>query len=130
MTDEIPSALLNATNQRVLAYLQNLSAHDEAGSALREALKPLGAVQLFCPDWASYRYVVASTQNLIFGVALGMNTIGFRLSPHFKSRALQTGGEAFPELGPEWVQFVSKSDWPALDLRFWALKAYMNVREQ
>ena len=93
-----------------------------------DAVKPLGDVHLFCPNWTAYRFVVASTQNIIFGAALGMDTIGFRLSPLFKSRALQTGGEAFPELGPDWARFVIKHDWPAIDLRFWAIKAYVNVR--
>jgi hypothetical protein len=61
-----------------------------------------------------------------------MNTIAFRLDERMKPRALATGGIAFPECGPEWVAVAhdrTDSDWPAVDFRFWAQKAYYFTRE-
>ena len=69
-------------------------------------------------------------QGNIFAVALGMNTIGFRLDERMKSRALASGGALFPECGPEWVSFTPfRDDWPRVDLEFWARKAYVAARE-
>jgi hypothetical protein len=132
MSDSIPPPLLNDANRKVLDYLADKSTHSDIADVLRAAVKPLGDVQLFCPDWQAYRYVVASTGGIIFGVALGMDTVGFRLDARMRSRALATGGEAFPECGPEWVAVVHHlpdSDWPAVDVTFWARKAYVFARE-
>ena len=85
MADDIPSPLLNEANKTVFGFIKDLSAHDNIASSLMEAVKPLGDVQIFCPDWAMYRYVIASTKNIVFGVAVGMDIIGFRLGPLFKS---------------------------------------------
>jgi hypothetical protein len=132
MPDIIPSSLFNNANRKVLAYLADKSAHSDIADVLRAAVKPLGDVQLFCPDWQAYRYVVASTEGTIFGVALGMDTVAFRLDPRMRSRALATGGEALTECGDEWVAVVHRlpdSDWPAVDVAFWARKAYVHARE-
>jgi hypothetical protein len=54
------------------------------------------------------------------------------LDQKMKPRAIATGGEAFPQCGPEWVAVVHDrpdSDWPAVDVRFWAQKAYYYARE-
>ena len=94
------------------------------------AVKPLGDVQRYCPDPQRYRFVAASTNHVIFGCALGMSTIIFRLDDRLKSRALATGAAAYPECGPDWVSFILfRSDWPRVDLEFWALKAYVYARE-
>jgi hypothetical protein len=127
---DIPRELETLLNRRVLRHIQGLSAHSDIVEALGAALKSLGDVQCFCPDPAEYRYVVASTRGVIFAVALGMNTIGFRLDERMKSRALANGGVTFPEYGPEWVSFtLFRSDWPRIDLEFWARKAYVAARE-
>jgi hypothetical protein len=130
MLQEIPKDLETLRNQTVLRHIEGLSAHSDVVEALGIALKPLGDVQCFCPDPAEYRYVVASTRGTIFALALGMNTIGFRLDARMKSRALASGGADFPECGPEWVSFTPfRADWPRIDLEFWALKAYVAARE-
>ena len=131
MTVDIPVGLQIAANKRVLAYLKDLSAHSDVVDVLMEAVDPLGDVQMFCPDAAGYRYVLASTNNIVFGFAVGMNTVAFRLDERMKSRALLTGATACPECGDEWVAVVhdlSDSDWPAVDTRFWARKAYVHAR--
>jgi hypothetical protein len=132
MPANIPAQLLNEQNTGVLAYLQDLSAHSDIADVLLEAVHPLGDVQIFCPDSAGYRYVVASTNGTIFGFAVGMGTIAFRLNERMKSRALQTGGIPCPSAGPEWVAVQHDrpdADWPAVDVRFWARKAYVHARE-
>ena len=130
MLQGIPRDLETILNRRVLRHIEGLSAHSDVVEALATALKPLGDVQWFCPDPQAYRYVVASTGGIIFAVALGMNTIGFRLDERMRSRALASGGVTFPECGPEWVSFtLFRDDWPRIDLEFWARKAYVAARE-
>lgn len=126
------SVAANPANKRVLGYLADKSAHSDIAEVLQKAVKPLGDAQLACPDWKNYRYVVASTGGVVFGVALGMDTVAFRLDERMRVRALATGGEAFPQCGPEWVAVVHSlpdSDWPAVDVGFWARKAYVHARE-
>lgn len=132
MSQSVPSSLVIAANAAVLRHVEPLSAHSDIVEILAEAVKPLGDVQLFCPDRQSYRYVVASTKGIIFGLAVGMDTIAFRLDRRMRERALQTGGELYPGCGDEWVAVVHHrpdSDWPAVDVRFWARKAYVHARE-
>ena len=132
MSLPIPAHLINPFNERVLTYVKELSAHSDIADVLLEAVQPLGDAQVFCPDSAAYRYIIASTKKIVFGFAIGMNTVGFRLDERMKSRALLTGGVACPECGDEWVAVVHDlpdSDWPAVDVRFWARKAYGYARE-
>ena len=43
---------------------------------------------------------------------------------------MATGGIAIPALGDAWVGFILfRNDWPTVDLRFWAQKAYVHGRE-
>ena len=133
MTPHLPPALAIEANRPVLAHVENLSAHSDIVDLLRTAVKPLGDVQLFCPDWPAYRYVVASTKGVIFGLAVGLDTVAFRLDAQMKSRALLTGGVAYGDCGEEWVAVVhhqADSDWPAVDVRFWAQKAYVHARSR
>jgi hypothetical protein len=96
---------------------------------LLRSIEFLGDVQSFCPDWNAYRYVVASTNSIIFGLAVGMHSIAFRLNPEKKEIALATGGEPLDAVGPDWVRFeLFRPDWPAPDLKFWALRSYAYTR--
>ncbi len=128
----IPATLINRVNAPVLAHVQDLSAHSDIAEPLLAAVKPLGDVQSYCPDPSPYRYLVVSTHGIIFGLAVGMNTIAFRLDARMKFRALATGAKAYPECGENWVSVLplgNDADYPAVDLRFWALKAYVHARE-
>jgi hypothetical protein len=130
MTQIIPNYLITSINSSVLAHVKEKSAHSDVVDALIESVKPLGDIQMFCPDLNEYRYVIVSTNGVIFGFAIGMNTIAFRLDERFKSRALITGGMACPECGDDWISFILfRNDWPKIDLQFWALKAYAHARE-
>ena len=127
----VPSELNTPHNARVLAHVKDLSAHSDIVDVLLDAVQPLGDVQLFCPDAAVYRYVLASTKAVIFGVAVGGSTVAFRLDERMKARAVRTGGESYPDCGDEWVAVVHRlpdADWPAVDVRFWARHAYMYAR--
>jgi len=126
----IPAELMTDTNRTVLAHVTDKSAHSDIAAVLTAAVKPLGDVQLFCPDWQEYRYVVASTKSIVFGFAIGMDTLALRLDERLKSRALATGASAYPACGPDWVSFIPfRDDWPKIDFEFWALKAYVYARE-
>lgn len=132
MAHDVPPELRTAANQPVLAHLEGKSAHSDIAQVLTEAVAPLGDVQLYCPNWHDYRYVVASTKGVIFGFAIGMNTVAFRLDEKMKHRALLTGGLEYAECRAQWVEVVHQgqdSDWPAVDVRFWARKAYVYARE-
>ena len=99
MSQDLPRELARAVNQSVLAHLEGKSAHSDIAQVLTDAVKPLGDVQLFCPNWHDYRYVAASTKGVIFGFAIGMNTVAFRLDEKMKQRALLTGGIEYLECG-------------------------------
>jgi hypothetical protein len=130
MKQNVPDNLLNSLNNSALAYLGDSSAHSDLTESLLRAIEPLGAVESYCPDASEYRYLVVSVGNVIFGLAAGMNTVAFRLSHNFCQRAIATGGITIPALGDAWVGFILfRNDWPAVDLRFWAQKAYVHARE-
>jgi hypothetical protein len=130
MERPLPESLRNAFNGDVLNYLNGKSAHSDIAEALTNAVKKLGDVQHFCPNPAQYRYLAVSTQGVIFGVATGMNFIAFQLDATFKDRALRTGADDAPDIGPNWASFAPfRNDWPQVDLEFWARKAYVFARE-
>ena len=114
-----PPELENDHNRVVPKYLASKSAHDGVGEALMAAVKPLGDVQIFSPDFRQYRYVAVSTKAIIFGIAVGMNTIAFRLNEPLRGRGLAIGGAALSECGLDWVVFtLFRDDWPETDLIF------------
>ena len=126
----IPKELDTGHNQAVLAYLAGASAHGDVAQQMLEACSSLGDCDYYCPDRQQFGYVAVFTRATIFGFATGMGTVAFRLDPAFRSRAIETGAGEIPRLG-EWVAFeLFRSDWPSPDLKFWALKAYAQVRER
>ena len=130
MTQNVPIELQASINRQVLRHVEKLSAHSDIAEALTSAVEQLGDVQIFCPDWEQYRYVVVSTKGIIIALAVGMNVIAFRLDEHMKARALASGGAAYAECGPDWVSFtLFRNDWPKVDVEFWARKAYVAARE-
>ena len=130
MDHKIPDNISNNWNKPVLDYLQDSSAHSDASEALLQAVRPLGDVQNYCPDPSRYRYLVVLTKCIIFGFAIGMNSVAFRLNAPFNQRAVATGGNPLLELGEEWIRFnLFRHDWPETDLLFWARKAYVYARE-
>ena len=130
MEQKIPDTISNDWNKPVLNFIQDYSAHSDVTEALLLAVKPLGDTQYYCPDISHYRYLVVFTNNIIFGFAIGMNTVAFRLNTPFNQRAVVAGGNPLPQLSDEWVSFdLFRDDWPETDLLFWARKAYVYARE-
>jgi hypothetical protein len=130
VAQDIPAELQTSINRQVLDHLEASSAHSDVVEALGAALEPLGDVQIFCPDPQQSRYVVASTNGIIIALAVGMNTTAFRLDERMKARALASGGVPYSECGNQWVSFtLFRSDWPRVDIAFWARKAYVAARE-
>lgn len=126
----LPNLLNTSINRQVLQWLKDQSAHDDVSTALTSATKPLGDVQLYCPDPKQYRFVLAATANVAFAAATGMSEVAFRLNSVMRERALRSGADTNVAAGEEWVQFtLFRNDWPEPDLRFWALKAYVHARE-
>lgn len=129
MDQPIPESLQGETNDSVLAYLGDLSAHSDVSEALEGAIAPLGDAQSYCPDASRYRYRVVATRGVVFAFAVGMGTIGFRLPPEFKDRALASGAESCSQAGRDWAAItVFRADWPVPDLEFWARQAYVYAR--
>jgi hypothetical protein len=127
----IPEVLRGAANEAVFAHLRDLSAHSDVTAALEGAVAPLGDVRTFCPDPSRYKYVAFATRGVVFAFAAGMNSVGLRLSPEIKARAVATGAADLPHAGPEWVSItLFRDDWPEPDLGFWARKAYVFARGQ
>ncbi|MDH3629709.1 MAG: hypothetical protein OER98_01205 [Gammaproteobacteria bacterium] len=125
----LPASVHNDKNHNILIYLQGKSAHSDLVDVLVEAAAPLGDVQLYSSEPANYGYVVLATQDVVFAVTYGMSLVGFRLDEAFKRRALETGGFDATEIGPDWVAFeLFRTNYPAVDLRFWARKAYLIAR--
>jgi hypothetical protein len=128
ISNQCPFDPAHEANRQAFDYIKNLHAHSDVAETLVKSLKPCGEVQVFSPD--SYRYVTVSTQGIIFGFAVEMDTMAFRLSKRMKEIALETGAMAFPQCGEDWVNLLPfRCDWPKVDFEFWALKAYLNIRE-
>ena len=126
----IPENLQNDRNQDVLTYLSNTSAHSDVAEALLNSCRTLGDSDHHCPDPMQYLYIAVYTRATIFGFATGMSNIAFRLDNEFASRAIATGANKVAELNG-WVSFeLFRNDWPSVDLDFWALKSYTQVREK
>ncbi len=62
-------------------------------------MKPLGNVQVFCPDACTYRYVVVSTNGIIFALAVDMGTIAVRLDARMKA---PRRGDGRPSVSRVW----------------------------
>jgi hypothetical protein len=126
--DKCPFDPAIEANHKVYNYINGLHCHSDLAETLTGAMKLCGDVQFFSPE--SYRYLTVSTQKIIFGFAIGMDTIAFRLNKKMKAIAVETGAKPFPECGDDWVYFLPfRPDWPKVDFEFWSLKAYLNVRE-
>ena len=124
--EQLPDELNTDINRTVLEYVSGLSAHSDLAEALEIAIAPLGVAHTYCPDPDNCRYFIAYADDTVFSYATGMKTVAFRLSPGFKQRAIETGGEAVNSIGNEWVAFqLFRNDWPEVDVRFWARKAYL-----
>jgi hypothetical protein len=124
--EQLRDKLNTEENRSVLQHISGLSAHSDVAEALEIAIEPLGAAHTYCPDPDNYRYLVAYANETVFSYAVGMGTVAFRLSPDLKYKAIKSGGEAVDSIDNKWVAFaLFRSNWPEVDVRFWARKAYL-----
>lgn len=123
-------------NARVVEFIraENPFAHSDVGSLLLEIGKGLPGAEAYCPSYASCAYVVLhDAENRMFAIAFGMTGLAYRLSRGAYGDALDDGGKAAPEIGPDWVRFdpwpldVKRADTDAR-LRRWAARAFADVR--
>jgi hypothetical protein len=123
-----------ALDRDVLAYLteQRPFCHSDVGDALiKAATAKCGEWIAYSPSFAQYRYVALVTNRRVFALGLGKGAICYRLSPASYPIALQTGATEAPEIGVGWVRFpLFRPEWPAPDLPFWTLRAYVAARER
>jgi hypothetical protein len=111
------------TNAEVIAFFAPLSAHSDVAIELEKSLERLGDYRIAFMD-RQFGALYAITGDTIFAGASGMSHTFFRLRPADVATAMATGAEPCG-LGPEWVRIVLfRNDWPAPDLKFWALRAY------
>lgn len=130
MNAAVPEQLKTPANADVLRYVAEKSAHSDVGQALAEAVSGLDDVQLFCPDASQYRYVVVSTKGVIFGFAVGMNTVGLRLGYADLERAKRSGADDAPGVDENWAVFtLFRGAGPEVNLKAWARKVYAFARE-
>lgn len=125
----LPASVHNNKNHDILRFLQGKSAHSDVAEVLIETAAPLGDVKIYSSEPINFGYVVLTTQDVVFAVAFGMSQVGFRLDETYKERALENGGFDATEVGPDWVTFeLFRTNYPAVDLLFWARKAYVIAR--
>ncbi len=95
-------------NAGVLAFIarEQPSAHDDVATALIDAAKGLPNARRYCPDPPAYAYVALHTAAWrMFGLAIGMSTVAFRLPSDLEQEATTDGGTPLPDPGPGWFAF-------------------------
>lgn len=130
--NEFEGALNREENASLIEYLQKEqpSAHADVVDLLVKSADMLAGVSYFCPDSDNYAYYLAHTRGgIVFGAALGLSALAFRLPNQAISGALAKGGELFKELGDNWVMF--NPFWPERndehllhELQHWCRLAY------
>ena len=125
----IPESLQTQDNWAILTFLSGSSCHSDLAARLYGAVEQLGESSEHCVNVQDYGFVVHETQGVIFAAAWGMKEVAFRLDVERVRIALETGGRAASEIGPEWVAFAPfRAGYPTIDLPFWATRAYLFAR--
>ena len=87
------------------------SAHSDVAEALIRSADQLDGVSHYCPDPASYAFVVLHQSNLvIFGLAYGQSRLAYRLPEDQIEQAVEEGASRATKLGEGWVLF---EPWPS-----------------
>ena len=132
-TTELKRRFSRQENAGIIQFLEreHPSAHSDIASELTLAAKGFRHSRWYCPDVNRYAYVLLHTDSgVIYGLAFGMNALAFRLPQQEVSKALAEGGEAFPDVGNEWVCFYPfKLDLP-LDMARSRMRHWCEVAHQ
>ncbi|MDQ1363928.1 MAG: hypothetical protein QG652_1790 [Pseudomonadota bacterium] len=134
--NEFEGVLNREENATLIGYLQRErpSAHSDIVELLVKSAENLADATFFCPDSDNYAYYLAHTrEGVVFAAALGLSALAFRLPNQAISGALAKGGEAFGELGNNWIMF--NPFWPERndehlldDMQHWCRLAYHHAR--
>jgi hypothetical protein len=95
-------------NADVLDFVRRVNpfAHSDVGSLLLDLGKRVEGAHAYSPSYAQCAYVVLHTEaRKIVAIAFGQSGLAFRLPPVSRAAALEDGGGAATEIGPEWVLF-------------------------
>lgn len=131
MRIQIPFNLTVDDNKMVYDHLEAFHAHSDLSELLVETVKGLDCVKVYFPERPNgYGPCIVSTGGIIFGFAIGLDTIVFKVGRHMIDKAIAAGGRPYSECGADWVSFLAfRSDRLHVDFKSWALSAYVFVRE-
>lgn len=105
---EFEGLLDRPDNESMILYLKQHqpSAYIDIVNMLVHSADDLPQVQFYCPDTDNHAYYLAHTPNgVMFGAAMGMSALMYRLPKQAISGALVKGGEIIQEIGDSWVSF-------------------------
>ena len=129
MSWTIPAEFETVENSEVVAFLRRTSpsAHSDVAEELGHAA-PSVPYAWFCPDPSESAFVAMHLPDFkIVALALGMNTIAYRLPQKRVSEAVRDGAVAAPEIGAGWVSFDPWKIELSTDKRRQLLSAWCSV---
>lgn len=111
----LPLFSKHSANREILAFIAAhpmLSAHSDVTSELALAADGLAHAQEYCPDYASYRYVVLHNDaGVIFALAYGMRGFALRLPAKCHAEARHDGAEGDGLLYGQTREDAPGGDW-------------------
>lgn len=129
---EFEGELDRPENATMIAFLKQHqpSAHNDIVELLVSSAREFPDVKFYCPDTDNHAYYLAHTgDGVMFGAAIGLSALMFRLPKQAMSGALVKGGEIIKELGDNWVSF--NPFWPekennnlSQEMQHWCRLAY------
>ena len=114
---EFEAELNRAENEQIIQFLKQYqpSAHNDIVQLLVESTADIPLSHFYCPDTDNHAYYLVHTADgVIFGAAIGMSALMYRLPKQSMSAALVKGGEILKEIGEPWVSF--NPFWPEQDV--------------
>lgn len=130
MWNDPPAFLIdNPVNHRALGYLRGLSAHSDAAEPLCLAVQNLSGAETWCAHPLRYGYVIAYTDDIVFGFVAGMQGLCLRLPADAMRGAIDEGAQAFEEAGDDWV-FIALFDQNRRvpRVQYWIETAYAHAK--
>ncbi|MCW9012628.1 MAG: hypothetical protein OQL06_02500 [Gammaproteobacteria bacterium] len=105
---EFEGQLSRSENQSIIEFLKlhQPSAHSDIVQLLVKSTEELPDIKFYCPDTDNHAYYLVHTkEGVMFGAAIGLSALMYRLPKQAVSGALVKGGEIIKEIGNEWVSF-------------------------
>lgn len=105
---EFEGLLDRPENSSMIEFLKKHqpSAHTDMVELLVKSTENLPDVHFYCPDTDNHAYYLAHTQDgIMFGAAIGLSALMYRLPKQAVSGSLVKGGEIFKDVGDSWISF-------------------------